>query len=389
MKKKILSFLIAICLIVPCAFTLVGCKDKETKIEVWNGKVANVSAAVNNIITIDTAEELAGFAKSVNSGTSYVGKTIKLACDMDMRNKTWTPIGVGNRKDITSAKPFSGTFDGNGKKIINISNEGYLPLESYKENEGDINGKTYSYGFFGMTQNAVIKNLTVEVDFDCDDDNLKGDSVGGLVGFANKGLIIENCKVYGEINGGYDAVGGLVGRAYNSSPENSVEIKNCVNNAEIEAMFKAAGILGYASSGTMYLKIENCVNKGEIEVEGVLRNDSYISCIAGILNYGWVSNAPNTLIVTNNKNTGILKSVEELCETVGIKNSHAYALIAGSVSYPYTGGTHVFNFTGNVNTGKVYYLDEQANDALGATINQLYPEYIAAHDFNNKTNINQ
>ena len=390
MKKKILSFLIAFCLVVPCAFTLVACKDKAPKMEVWDGSIAEVSQAVNNVIIIDTAEELAGFAKSVNSGNDYAGKTVKLACDMDMANKTWTPIGVGNRKKLTAGTTykFSGTFDGNGKRIFNLSNEGYVPSEVNKTSESDLGneGKTYSYGFFGITKNATIKNLTLEVDFDCDDENLKGDSVGGLVGFANEGLTIINCTVKGEIDGGYDAVAGLVGRAYNSTSEKSVIIENCVNNAEVEAMFKAAGIIGYANSDNLYLKIDNCVNNGNIEVNGMERDGTICSVVSGILNYGWTSlEINNTIIVTNNKNTGILESVEELI--AGKENKHAYTYIACSIANEYREGYSIYNFEGNSNTGLVKYLDEIATDTLGATIRQLYTEYQTSQDYNLRSNI--
>jgi len=244
MKKKILSFLIAICLIIPCAITFVACKDNGSKMETWDGKVASVSAAVNNVIVIDTAEELAGFAKSVNEGTSYAGKTVKLARDMDMKNISWTPIGIGNRSDITKANMFDGIFDGNDKKIINLNNGLYTPADANKKRENDFTDEvyTYSYGFFGMTFNATIKNLTLVVDFHCNAETLKGDSVGGLVGFAQGGLTIQDCTVKGRIDGGYDAVGGLVGRAYSSTAQKGVLIEDCENKANVKAMFKAAGI---------------------------------------------------------------------------------------------------------------------------------------------------
>jgi len=196
------------------------------------------------VIVIDTAEELAGFAKSVNEGTSYAGKTVKLARDMDMKNISWTPIGIGNRSDITKANMFDGIFDGNDKKIINLNNGLYTPADANKKRENDFTDEvyTYSYGFFGMTFNATIKNLTLVVDFHCNAETLKGDSVGGLVGFAQGGLTIQDCTVKGRIDGGYDAVGGLVGRAYSSTAQKGVLIEDCENKANVKAMFKAAGI---------------------------------------------------------------------------------------------------------------------------------------------------
>ena len=43
--------------------------------------------------TLNTAEELAGLASLVNSGTSFAKKTVKLGSDIDLKGIEWTPIG--------------------------------------------------------------------------------------------------------------------------------------------------------------------------------------------------------------------------------------------------------------------------------------------------------
>ena len=55
-------------------------KDKD-KMESWDGNIAEVSEAVEGVITIETAEELAGLAKNVNDGNTYKGYTIKFSLD--------------------------------------------------------------------------------------------------------------------------------------------------------------------------------------------------------------------------------------------------------------------------------------------------------------------
>lgn len=387
--KKILTFMLGICLIVPCMFMFSACgkKDPEATIETWDGSTATVSAAdTQGVITIETAEELAGLAAAVNAGETFEGKTIKLTCDMDMANKAWTPIGVGNRSDLANAKMFKGTFDGNGKKIIGLTNKGYVPTS--KTVESDFVSaivETYHYGFFGVTENAEIKNITLTVSFDCDEDNLKADGVGGLVGYANGGLKVSGCVVNGKVEG-YDAVAGIVGRAYDSTQANPVEIKNSINNAEVNAIFKSAGILGYVSKNDFYVTVNNCVNNGEISVVGFFRKGEYFtSLVSGIMNYGWVSGETNTVIVTNNLNKGRINA----CETKkdGTTNSHSYAAVANSCNHGCNVATHTYNFTNNSNEGTVYYLNVAATDALLVTLNQSYPPYQAANEFNNKTNI--
>ncbi|MBE6673286.1 MAG: hypothetical protein E7599_07200, partial [Ruminococcaceae bacterium] len=87
---------------------------------------------------IFTLAELISFAKDVNSGNTYEGKTVILGADIDLANMEWTPIGTGNG--------FKGTFDGNGKTVSNLK----------------ITGNKSTVGLFANTYNGEIKNLTVE-----------------------------------------------------------------------------------------------------------------------------------------------------------------------------------------------------------------------------------
>ena len=90
--------------------------------------------------TLSSAEELAGLASLVNSGTSFAKKTIKLGNDIDLNGIEWTPIGKTNSS-------FQGTFDGNGNTVKNLL----------------ITGSTKSdVGLFGFTTNGEIKNFTLE-----------------------------------------------------------------------------------------------------------------------------------------------------------------------------------------------------------------------------------
>ena len=385
--KKFLTFILGICLIIPCAFLFAGCKEEtETKMETWDGTSVEVSVADNNgVILIETAEELSGFAKAVNAGNSFAGKTIRLACDMNMLGRTWTPIGLGNRNVLgEETNAFSGTFDGNGKKIIGLNSEGYTPALEHQHHETDFatTVQTYHYGLFGVAINATIKNLTVSVDFDCEDDTLKGDSVGGLVGFASEGLTIENCIVNGSIEG-YDAVGGLVGRSYGSSTTNPVVIINCVNNAEVEALYKAAGIVGYIKSENLDATIDRCVNNGEIEVEGVNRkNVDFVSMVAGIANYSWATGYVNKIIVTNNINKATLEACSQLSNS--LTNWHSYAYIANSVGQGFEGTNHSYNFEGNTNEASIYYNEVKVDNANCVMVlrSQTYPIYTYLNEFN-------
>jgi hypothetical protein len=62
-----------------------------------------------------------------------------------------------------TGRSFSGTFDGQGFKIIGLSDVGYTPYTTkvYANTKRVLKG--YVYGLFGLVSgNVVIKNLTVE-----------------------------------------------------------------------------------------------------------------------------------------------------------------------------------------------------------------------------------
>jgi hypothetical protein len=144
--------------------------------------------------TLNTPEELAGLAKLVNAGNSFMGKTIMLGQDITINSKknSWEPIGtvIKTANEENHKTPFSGTFDGKGFKVSGI----YINSAEYDRFQG----------LFGYTSsNTIIKNLGVT------DSRIKGDIyANGLVGW-NNGIIIDcyaSASVEGVIN-----VGGLVG----------------------------------------------------------------------------------------------------------------------------------------------------------------------------------
>ena len=156
--KKILTFVLAFCLIIPVTLGLAACKDgdKPRCDEVWNGTTVEVSAENNEgFITIDSAEELAGLAAAVNAGNTFEDKIIKLTCDIDLRNKNWTPIGYGYKKNTLETGPcFKGTFDGGDHTIYNLKINGTL---GGKDNLGAA-----GVGLFGYAHNANISNIRID-----------------------------------------------------------------------------------------------------------------------------------------------------------------------------------------------------------------------------------
>lgn len=255
MKKKLLNILTCLSIILIGAFALVGCGDEPPTVETWDGRATTVSSPVNGVITIDTAEELAGFAKAVNEGEDYEGITVKLGCDMDMKNKQWTPIGYGRARDknvdgirdLDQGKSFNGIFDGQNHTIKNLNVVG---LYTDANDEGVVvdDGSSCGVGLFGLVFGS-IKNLKIDTAV------VSGNHyVGALVGYiSNYGEtqegsgVIENCHVTNAVvhctfknddNGG-DKAGALVGYL------DQTNILNCsAKKCQVDAVRDAGQMIG-------------------------------------------------------------------------------------------------------------------------------------------------
>ncbi|MCL1842954.1 MAG: hypothetical protein FWF79_04010, partial [Defluviitaleaceae bacterium] len=180
---------------------------------------------------ITTAEELAAIRNNL-------GGRFRLAADIDLAGIDWPPIG-------TAARPFTGTFDGNGYSIRNIT----------------VNQPTIdSVGLFGVN-GGLITNLTIENVNISGDTNIGGlagrstgrinnvtinevtlttvlhrDTAGGLVGYNNGD--IENVAINGVTITSRNNVGGLVGNNSGRIAEVSV------TGADITASSSVGGLVG-------------------------------------------------------------------------------------------------------------------------------------------------
>ena len=139
-------------------------------------------------------------------------------------DKGWEPIG-------TSTRPFRGTFDGRGNTIKDLF------INSPEDR---------AVGLFGYVDGASIKNVRLE-----DADVTGGYRVGILVGWSFKGVLID-CHSSGNVAGRQkdgrlgDSVGGLVGFA------NSGSITNSSASATVTAdRYRAGGLVGHSLDGSI------------------------------------------------------------------------------------------------------------------------------------------
>jgi len=215
--------------------------------------------------------------------------------------------------DILSGYPFSGTpftghFDGNDFRILNLTIETDGPTDDYIGMFGHIreNGNITNLGLQGASINSTghylgalcgynyygsISNCYATV-------SLKGALysryLGGLIGYSYDGTI-TNCNVDGSVNSGRDSteLGGLVG--YSSSGN----IINCYSTASVTAHDGSAALGGLVGGGYNCI-VTNCYATGSVS------SGSVATCLGGLL--GFNENFLYTCIIFNCYATGYIKA---------------------------------------------------------------------------------
>ena len=118
-------------------------------------------------LNVSSFNQFQGLAFACNLGTTFEGYTIRLLEDIDMTGKVWVPFGIYVEKQTSNAKNialneskfFMGSIDGNNKKIINLSNEGYRTEYTHKSTSGTVGS---NYGLITLaTGDISIKNLDI------------------------------------------------------------------------------------------------------------------------------------------------------------------------------------------------------------------------------------
>lgn len=248
---------------------------------VWDGTIASGFAGgdgtQNNPFQIETAAQLAHFAKNVNAGNWYDGEYIVLKNDLDLNNQEWTPIG-------NARKPFKGNFDGNNHTVTGMK----------------ISGALDCVGLFGgCTRHNVysaIKNITVK------NSDIHGEKfVGAIVGRAEE-INIENCRSIGNTINGETDVGGICGKIGGYS---GGKVSQCYNSSKVTGGGRVGGIAGMGSIA------ENCLNTGEITII----REAYRSACGGI--FGIFGDATTSASITACVNLGKVSGGESFGGIVG------------------------------------------------------------------------
>ena len=245
MKKKLLSLLLALCLVMALVPMTAFAEENEQ----------------SNKTSITTVDELLQFAKAVDNG-EYDDKTdavVSLYADLDLTGVAWKPIGSVFDGDGNLLHYFSGKFYGNGHTISNLE---------FSKNYGKAEYPVF--GFFSVAYGAEISGLTIQGKLDV--------SNSGYVFFGTVAGVAENSKIsdcvsdvsFTDTNIYINGTAALCGYAINST------IEHCQNKGNFSVTtdttsLQMGGIVGVADNST----VQYCANTGDMT--------SWTPCTGGIV----------------------------------------------------------------------------------------------------------
>ena len=245
MKKKLLSLLLALCLVMALVPMTAFAEENEQ----------------SNKTSITTVNELLQFAKAVDNG-EYDDKTdavVSLDADLDLTGVAWTPIGSVFAADGTLLHYFSGKFYGNGHTISNLD---------FSENYGKT--EYPSFGFFSEVYGAEISGLTIQGKLDV--------SNSGYVYFGTVAGVAADSKIsdcasdvsFTDTDKYINGTVALCGYAINSTIEYCQNKGNFSITKDVSS-FQMGGIVGLAQNST----VQYCANTGDMT--------SWTPCTGGIV----------------------------------------------------------------------------------------------------------
>lgn len=268
-----------------------------------------------------------------------------LTDDIDATSTSSWNNGQGFQPIGSAINPFTGEFNGNGKKIIGLY----------------INRTTQNVGLFSVTNNvAKIYNLTI-INPTVTTSGFGGVAMGAIVG-TNDGLI-EDCHVIGGIVNATISAGAICG-----SNNISGVIRGCTASATISATLSSAGGLVGGNNGL----IEACSAGGNVsainnragglvgyQTGGTIRNSfSSASVSSGENVGGLVGELNNSMIIDSYAVNGQISGTKSVGGLVGRATATAptYVVIRGCYTINNVRGKeNVGGVVGIINNAKIEY----------------------------------
>lgn len=301
----------------------------------------------------------------------------KLANDIDLSEWNtenspiygWTPIG-------TSSSPFTGSFDGNGMKIINLKikreQDDYVGLFGYVSGasfsniwfiNAEVSGQDNVGTIAGFAMGGTYKNnITIN-------SHITGrNNVGAILGQHNSSnrasLNFLNCYVVGGFVVGNQNIGGIIGSSYTVYDSGEMNINVCHSSAEIIGIENCGGICGFIDGKAKTTqRIRDCFAVGNVVGS---------TSVGGILGHAQVAGGAyhSELVCEKNYIKGCIKGVSNTSGIAGFTkySSSTYVMssnfcIADTIEGSYRISPNVSNVE-NFSLSSTVHVDEDGHTAF-------------------------
>ena len=320
------------------------------KLSIRNPEMAELSTtpppSVNGVYQLSTPDDLQKFSYIVNGKAGFTQNAAAKAVllnDIDMANVNgWLPIG-------TESKPYTGTFDGQGYTIQNLT---VKTGKSYSGLFGKTSGATIKdfqlggsltvaewtseHGAVGYADASTISDVHSSLNITSGKANNDTRHLGGIAGTIASKTTVNRCSYAGTLSdAGTNTVGGIVG--YADGTNNS--ISNAINYGSVKTKgseTSTGGILGYVNYAGF--NISNCVNVGAVS-----GNESCTGQIMG-RQVKAMTTPPSDLYYLAGETLSAFGSSTEVSSATGATAVTAEQLASGEVCYKLNGDQSLINW---------------------------------------------
>lgn len=317
----------------------------------FNGAQLSSMTETDGTYTITNNDD---FMEFISSASDYSGKTVSLACDIDL-----------NGAAVSFAVEFKGTFDGQGHSISNFKTSSGLfqkigsgaTVQNLHLSKVSFDG-TSAAGAVTADNFGTIRNVTVTGTLTA---TAEMSHSAGIAAKNENGAMITNCVFAGtmsaqgeteatRIQGGIAATNeGTVTESYaygtmtsdiaaaaGIAAENYGTVSDCANYMNVSGCYNAAGIVAKNT-----YQVSGCINYGNItqnnsiatdaQTGGIVANSTASGTISGCYNYGEIKSEVNNAAGIVGVNVGAISG----CGNFG--NVSGYGNVAGVVGQSQTG----------------------------------------------------
>ena len=235
MKKKFLTFLLALCLVM--ALVPMTAFAEETP------SFGGGTGTQEDPWLITSQEDLIALAEFLNSGNAETfdtenagvgnchGYYFKQTADIDLTGVTWEPIGY------SGSYYFAGNYDGGGHSITNAVSTGKV------DPDGFATAGIFGWVAFGSVENLHVKNANF-VATGKNEYSYVGGIAGVCYGSSIKNCSVENSSLESRRNNNNNCAGSIVGYSTGGTFE-----KCTAENNQVKTMAYGGGFVGEVDDG--------------------------------------------------------------------------------------------------------------------------------------------